>query len=81
MSASTWPGPTAGSWSMSPTTKSAARSGTALMSDCISMTCTGCLASVAPMGSHSKVWVIPFSWLLISGSQVRALVRTVFDRK
>ncbi len=22
--------------------------------------CTGCLASVAPMGSHSKVWVIQF---------------------
>src|SRR6476660_5208935 len=36
MSASTWPGPTDGSWSMSPTIKSAARSGTAFVSDCIS---------------------------------------------
>ena len=33
MSTNTWPGPTDGSWLMSPTTKSAARSGTALMSD------------------------------------------------
>jgi hypothetical protein len=40
MSASTWPGPTDGSWSMSPTIKTAARSGTAFMSDCISMTST-----------------------------------------
>src|SRR5436190_40169 len=39
-SASTWPGPTEGSWSMSPTTKSAALSGTAFVSDCISMTST-----------------------------------------
>src|SRR6202040_2487735 len=39
-SANTWPGPTEGSWSMSPTIKRADLSGTALMSDCISMTST-----------------------------------------
>src|SRR5215472_217121 len=39
-SASTWPGPTEGSWSISPTIKRAALSGTALMSACISMTST-----------------------------------------
>src|SRR5437870_5183294 len=39
-SASTWPGPTDGSWSMSPTIKRAALSGTAFMSACISMTST-----------------------------------------
>ncbi len=40
MSASTWPGPTEGSWSMSPTISSAARSGTASSSACISRTST-----------------------------------------
>src|SRR4030088_2738093 len=40
MSASTWPGPTEGSWSISPTIKRAALSGTAFMSACISMTST-----------------------------------------
>src|SRR5260370_1359168 len=39
-SASTWPGPTEGSWSMSPTIKRAALSGTAFSSACISMTST-----------------------------------------
>src|SRR5437773_8243447 len=39
-SASTWPGPSEGSWSMSPTIKRAALSGIAFMSDCISMTST-----------------------------------------
>ena len=39
-SANTWPGPTEGSWSMSPTSKRAALSGTAFMSACISMTST-----------------------------------------
>src|SRR5207344_1553178 len=39
-SASTWPAPTEGNWSMSPTIKRAAWSGTALMSDRISMTST-----------------------------------------
>jgi putative membrane protein len=38
--ASTCPGPTEGSWSMSPTTNRAALSGTAFMSACISMTST-----------------------------------------
>src|SRR5262249_25320338 len=40
MSARTCPGPTEGSWSMSPTIKRAALSGTALKSACISMTST-----------------------------------------
>ena len=40
MSASTWPGPTDGSWSTSPTRISAARSGTARMSACINGTST-----------------------------------------
>ena len=40
MSASTWPGPTDGSWSMSPTISRAASSGTAFSSACISMTST-----------------------------------------
>src|SRR6516164_5841450 len=40
MSASTWPGPTEGSWSMSPTINREALSGTALKSACISMTST-----------------------------------------
>src|SRR4249919_3254381 len=39
-SASTCPGPTEGSWSMSPTIKSAAVSGSAFMSACMSMTST-----------------------------------------
>src|SRR4029450_4235559 len=39
-SASTWPGPTEGSWSMAPTIRMAALSGTAFISACISMTST-----------------------------------------
>ena len=40
MSASTWPGPTEGSWSTSPTISSAASSGTAASSARINMTST-----------------------------------------
>ena len=40
MLASTWPGPTEGSWSISPTISSAAVSGTAFNKACISMTST-----------------------------------------
>src|SRR6266516_5743200 len=40
MSASTWPGPTEGNWSTSPTTSRAAVFGTALSSACISSTST-----------------------------------------
>src|SRR6476661_3343119 len=51
MSVSTWPGPTEGSWSMSPTIKRAARYGTAFMSDCISMTST---MEAQAWGHHSR---------------------------
>ena len=54
MSASTWPGPTEGSWSMSPTIKRAALSGTAFMSACISMMSTMEVSSITN-SSQSRV--------------------------
>ena len=53
MSARTCPGPTEGSWSMSPTISSAALSGTAFSSACISMTSTIEVSSMTSR-SHSS---------------------------
>ena len=53
MSASTWPGPTEGSWSTSPTRISAARGGTALSSACIKGTST-IETSSTTSSSHSS---------------------------
>ncbi len=51
MSASTWPGPTEGNWSTSPTTSRAAAFGIALSSACISSTST---IDVSSMTSRSQ---------------------------
>jgi hypothetical protein len=53
MSASTWPGPTEGSWSMSPTISRAACSGTAFSSDCIRSTSTIELSSTTSRSQSS----------------------------
>ena len=52
-SARTWPGPTDGSWSMSPTISSAAASGTAFTSACINMISTIEVSSITSR-SHSS---------------------------
>src|SRR5262245_42428687 len=85
-SASTWPGPTGGSWSISPTIKSAALSGTAFMSACISMTSTMEVSSTTnrsqssgltslrlkppPLGSTSSS-----RWMVLASKPVASVMR------
>src|SRR5262245_187362 len=85
-SASTWPGPTEGSWSMSPTIKRAALSGTAFKSACISMTSTMEASSTTsrsqssglssprlkppPLGSTSSS-----RWMVLASNPVASVMR------
>src|SRR6476659_1813413 len=85
-SASTWPGPTEGSWSMSPTIRRAALSGTAFISDCISMTSTIEVSSITnrsqssglssprlkppPLGSTSSS-----RWIVLASKPVASVMR------
>ena len=85
-SASTWPGPTDGSWSMSPTIRRAALSGTAFMNACISMTSTMEVSSTTsrsqssglssprlnppPLGSTSSS-----RWMVLASKPVASVMR------
>src|SRR5271157_4545123 len=86
MSANTCPGPTEGSWSISPTISSAALSGVAFMSACINMTSTMEASSITsrsqstglsalrlkppPMGSTSRS-----RWIVLASTPVASVMR------
>ena len=86
MSANTCPGPTEGSWSMSPTISSAASSGVAFISACISMTSTMEASSTTsrsqssglsalrvnppPLGSTSRS-----RWIVLASTPVASVMR------
>src|SRR6266487_4284583 len=57
MSASTWPGPTEGNWSTSPTTSRAAMLGIALSSACISITSTMDVSSMTSRSQSRGYWL------------------------
>ena len=85
-SANTWPGPTDGSWSISPTIRRAASSGTAFISACISMTSTMEASSTTsrsqssglslsrlkppPLGSTSSS-----RWMVLASNPVASVMR------
>ena len=86
MSASTWPGPTDGSWSMSPMINRAASSGTAVSNARISMTSTIEVSSTTrsprssglsalrlnspPLGSTSSS-----RWIVMASNPVASVIR------
>src|SRR5437016_4842702 len=85
-SASTWPGPTEGSWSVSPTTKRAALSGTAFTRACISMTSTMDVSSTTNRSQSSglsspRLKPPPFGstsrsrWMVLASKPVASVMR------
>ena len=86
MSASTWPGPTEGSWSTSPTISSAAPSGTAASSARISMTSTIDVSSTTSRPHRSGLSASRLNppvlgstssrrWIVFASNPVASLIR------